>query len=101
MFYLRIVMAGKFVLSVISGALPSAAAVLTDTKDPLIGPYFRVGYTIIGGDLNEAKNATSDLAQKASVAVSETMSNDTTDCRDGRTTLVKPPALAREEVICE
>lgn len=94
-------MIGKFVFSG-SDALLFASALMADTKDLVIGAYFKTGSAIIGEDLDGAKNAASDLAHNAQPANNGAISKCATDSVDGRMTLVKPSAaMAREEITCE
>ena len=69
----------KLVFSVVSGALLFAGAVLADTKDPDIEGYFRVEQALVNDDLNVAKTAATDLAQKAQAANNGMISKEAAD----------------------
>jgi|SRR6516164_5523699 hypothetical protein len=58
----------KVVFAVVLGPLLFTSALLAQTKDPVIGAYFNVEQALINEDLNAAKTAASDLAQKAQAA---------------------------------
>src|SRR5262252_7329390 len=73
------VMNTKVLFLVVSGALLFASAVLADTKDPVIRAYFNVEQAVINEDLNRAKIAASDLAQKAQAPNNETILKDAND----------------------
>jgi hypothetical protein len=49
------------------------------TKDSVIGAYFNVEQALINQDLNAAKTAATDLAQKAQIANNGTISKDAND----------------------
>jgi Protein of unknown function (DUF3347) len=72
-------MNSKVVVSLVSGAFLFGAAALADTKDPVIGEYFKVEQAVINQDLNAAKLAASDLAQKARAADNEAIAKDAND----------------------
>jgi Protein of unknown function (DUF3347) len=69
----------KLVFSVVAGAVLFAVGASAGTKDPVIGAYFKVEQAVINEDLNGAKVAASDLAQKAQAAANEAILKDATD----------------------
>ena len=66
----------KLIATVVSAALFFATAALADTKSSVVGAYFQVEHAVINGDLNAAKAAASDLAQKAQVANDDAIVKD-------------------------
>lgn len=69
-------MKSRSIVFVVSGTLFLAGVALGDTKDSVIGTYFKVEQAVINGDLDAAKTAASDLAQKAQTANNEAISKD-------------------------
>jgi len=69
----------KVIFAVVLGPLLFTSALLAQTKDPVIGAYFNVEQALINQDLNGAKTAATDLAQKAQVANNGTISKDAND----------------------
>ena len=77
--YLRMITNSKLAISIVSGALLFAAAAWADPKDELIVAFFRVDRAIVNGDLNAAKTAASDLAQKAQATDHQAILKDAND----------------------
>lgn len=69
-------MKSRSIVFVVSGTLFLAGVALGDTKDSVIGTYFKVEQAVISGDLNAAKTEALDLAQKAQTANNEAISKD-------------------------
>jgi hypothetical protein len=77
--FINKIMKNKIVFPFVSAALLFAGTVFAQTKDSVIGAYFNVEQALINQDLNGAKTAATDLAQKAQVANNGTISKDAND----------------------
>ena len=73
------IMNSKLLLSIVSGALLVAATAWADPKEDVFAAFFRVDQAIVDGDLNAAKTAATDLAQKAQAADSQAILKDAND----------------------
>jgi hypothetical protein len=72
-------MNNKLLLCVVSSSMLFAAAASADPKQDVIAAFFRVDQAIVNGDLDAAKTAASELAQKAQAADRQAILKDAND----------------------